>query len=512
VRGFNRVWALTFLLLMLLGGAWILATPMSAPPDEATHIMRADALDHGQLIGTDPGPGQPKAVTAVHVPEDLTELQRLAPCFGGKPAVPAGCVQTIRGSQNDVVTKIYAGRYPPLYYLIVGLPTLVLSTPGVVYWMRLLSLAASAIFLSLALAVAWRWSSSSLLIAGVAVATTPMVIYMASAVNPNGMEISVAICLWVALLVLVFDHADDPPRSLVAVAGVTAVIFPLMRGLSPVWEVLIAATFVGLARRRGLASLLGRRDVRWWALAAAASVGVALIWVVAAGALHQLPNAPVPPGTTRGHLVALIVGHTGDNIQQFIGVFGALDTPPPLLTYLAWIGTTFVLVVLAYAVADRRVSFWLGTTITMSLVIPAVLELAEARTLGLIGQGRYYLPLAVGVVLLAAATAGRLTSAIRRLPRIAPIVIAMVALGHAAAFASALRRYLVGALGPLNPLAHAPSRWSPPINALVLDLFVVVVAAAYALWAIRLTRSGPGSSAADDRAADRTRVLPVTSG
>jgi hypothetical protein len=495
VKGFTRVWLVTFLLLLLFGGAWILATPMSGPPDEPTHIMRADAIDHGQLIGADQGAGQPKAVTAVRVPQDLTELQRLSSCFAGKPTTPAGCVQAIGGSQNDVPTRIYVGRYPPLYYFIVGLPSLVLSTPGVVYWMRLFSLTASAIFLSLALAAAWRWSRSRLLIAAVAVAITPMAIYIASSVNPNGMEISVAICLWVTLLLLV-EHAEAPPRPLIAAAGVSAIVFPHMRALSPVWEVVIAVTIAGLAWGNGLGSLLHRREIRRWIVASCVSVGIAIAWVVAAGSLHQLPNTPVPAGTTTGHLLALVAGQTGGYLQQFIGVFGALDTASPLVTYLAWIGTTFVVLVLGFAVANLRVAFWLVVTIASSLVIPAILELHEARTNGLIGQGRYYLPMAVGAVLVAGVSAGRVLSDAPVTRRVGPIMIGMVAVGHASAFAWTLHRYIVGSRGPLNPLARVPSGWAPPVNPLALDLLVAVIATAFAAWVIRLTMT-EGSEAFD---------------
>ncbi len=484
---FSRVWLVSFLLLMLLGGAWILASPMSGPPDEPTHVMRADAIVHGQLIGSAPRPGQPKAVTVVRVPEDLTELQRLASCFGQKPLVPAGCVQTIRGSQRQVPTDIYVGRYPPLYYLIVGIPSLLIDTPGVVYWMRLFSLAAGATFLSLALASAWRWSSSRLLVPAVAVAITPMTIYMASSVNPNGLEIAVAIGLWTTLLVLVLDHADDPPMALLAAAGTCAVVLPLTRGLSPAWDVAIGVTVVGLAWGRGLRSLLHRRAVQLWLAATGVSVFGAVAWVLGAGSLNQLQNTPLPPGTSSGHLVSIVVGQTGNYIQQYIGYFGSLDTLSPLVTFLVWVGATFVLVVLAFALAGRRVAVWLSVTIALAFTVPVLLELAEARSVGLIGQGRYYLPLVVGIILLAGASAGRLEAFGPALRRVGSVLIAMVAVGQVGAFVWALRRYVVGSTGPLNPLARVVSGWAPPINPLVLDLLVVIVAAAYAVWAIRLT-------------------------
>lgn len=55
-----------------------------------------------------------------------------------------------------------------------------------------------------------------------------------------------------------------------------------------------------------------------------------------------------------------------------------------------------------------------------------------------------------------------------------------LALGQAAAFAWALRRYLVGIDGPLLPTAVVKGTWHPPAPAWALDVAFFVLAA---LWA-----------------------------
>src|SRR5712692_10913288 len=52
----RRVWWTSFLLATLLSGLGVLANPPFAGPDEPAHVIRAVALDHGQLTGKEPNP------------------------------------------------------------------------------------------------------------------------------------------------------------------------------------------------------------------------------------------------------------------------------------------------------------------------------------------------------------------------------------------------------------------------------------------------------------------------
>ena len=45
----RRIWWTTFVLVTAVGGLWALANPLFAAPDENSHVVRAVALDHGQL-------------------------------------------------------------------------------------------------------------------------------------------------------------------------------------------------------------------------------------------------------------------------------------------------------------------------------------------------------------------------------------------------------------------------------------------------------------------------------
>ena len=98
-------------------------------------MSRAAALVHGQIIGkTVHWPGNPR--TDVTVPAVYASGGSAATCFAFKPAVPASCQGPLPHSTDEVGTTTYVGRYPPLYYAIVGLPSLVSYSSRGIYLMR----------------------------------------------------------------------------------------------------------------------------------------------------------------------------------------------------------------------------------------------------------------------------------------------------------------------------------------------------------------------------------------
>ena len=47
----RRTWWTSFVLVTLLTGLWVVANPLYAGPDEPAHVIKAVAVDHGQLTG-----------------------------------------------------------------------------------------------------------------------------------------------------------------------------------------------------------------------------------------------------------------------------------------------------------------------------------------------------------------------------------------------------------------------------------------------------------------------------
>jgi len=435
---------------------------------------------------------QPTAVVAVRVPESFAADASLSLCFRFRPNVPAGCAHGLSGRSTEVRARTYVGRYPPLYFLLVGAPSLLWSTNTAVYGMRLLSVAWSALLLGLAVAVAAVLSRSRLLVAAVALAATPMTVFLASTVNPNGLEISAAIATWTTGVVLVLEHRRRPPSALVAACAASASVLVLCRGLSPLWLAVIAVTLVALVPRA--VGELGRHRQVQIGLAVVAAVGVvAVVFILAAHTLAVLPaGAPVGHYRSSVGVFTASLGYITHTYNQAVGTFGWLDTPSPTFVVLCWAAAAALVVVLGALTASRRLSLVLAGLLVVSVLLPTAVVASQARHLGVTWQARYGMPLYAGGPLVGAAIMGRNADGTPRrrgsgfaLPGVLVIVVAAAQLVD---FVWALRRYTVGMGSTWFLLARVRGGWAPPVPALLLLVAALGVTLAYGWWLRMLTR------------------------
>jgi len=484
-RRFLPVWLAATAVLLLLGLTWSFATPLGGSPDEASQAIRAAAVVRGEWIGR-PVPGQPPAVTQVTVPAGIADLAVLPLCYMGKPQVPAGCAPQDPISRRPTQALTYMGHYPPLYYLLVGLPSLISAGPGAVYGMRVLSALWAALLLGLALAIAARWSTNPLLLPALLVAVTPMTLFLAGVVNASGLEIAAATAAWTGTVVLVSEHAEHPPRGLVAATAISTMALVLVRGLSPLWAALIALAAAAVFPA-GVRRLLRRPAIRRWLIALGAVGGLAVAWIVAVGGLRVLPDGqPVPRHASDARILLLALGRMGLYLREAVGVFGWLDTPSPLLVYLAF-GLLAAVVVLGALLLGRTPGLLaLGGFLLVCVLLPAGIIASQARVDGLVWQGRDGLPLWVGLPLLAAGTLVRPNGGPPRLANTRlPIVVVTLASGaQFAAWFWALRRNVVGLGGSLDVLARPADHWTPPVSVPSLLLLAVLAAVLYAVLAL----------------------------
>jgi Predicted membrane protein (DUF2142) len=481
-----RVFVVVLVLAFLNMAVWSLATPFFASPDEPAQVARAVALVHGQLIGkTVKNSGN--AITHVTIPKVYAAGSAYGSCFTFKDTVPASCAHRLTQSKTEVRSTTYVGRYPPLYYAIVGLPSLFTASGDGLYAMRLTSGLLNAVFLALGAFSIAAWSRSRFLLVGLLVAATPMTYFLGGVVNPSGLEITSAICLWCAGLVLVLERSDKPPPGLVAVVTVSAIALLLSRALSPLWVVGILLLLALLAGWRGLRALARARCVRWAVVPLVPAAAFAIGWIVVAHALDLLPVGVKAKGSGTP-LAAAILGDTGTWVQQMIGIFGWLDTLSPLLTYLFWYAAIGLFVLLALACARRRHSGALVLLILVVVFAPVAISYGQAHRLGVIWQARYIMPMAVGVPLMAVALVEH-SPALREVrTRVATMVCGLLAVASFAAFAEALRRYVVGVKGPIN---YLQGHWHPPFGATTLTVAAFVVLALSALFVRYLVAGDP---------------------
>ena len=489
----RRVWWTTFVLVTVLSGLWGLANPPFAAPDEPAHVKRAVALDHGELTGKSLSPRLLRNLRGdtsnlvVRVPAVYATAQPA--CFAFKPNTSAACL-LVGGSSRDVDTLTTAGRHPPAYYAVVGVASLV-SSPGsgTLYLMRLIGAAMTGAFVATAMTALQRTTAPRLIATGLLVAITPMVLFVSSAVTPSVPEIAAALALWVSGLVLVSQTNERVDKRLVTAVGISASVLALSRQLSPLWLGLIALSMLLFATRGSVRNLARSSWARLWGVIVAACALAQIGWVLVVKPLDATLLGRKRIDVPYSEIVRATFGATFGQYREMIGLFGWLDTTSPALTYLLWTVAIAFLFLLAVMVARRRHILLLLMLVITTVVAPVALQIPAYRDVGAVfWQGRYTLPLAVGIPILAAMSIAS-TERGRRLaePRVSWAIGGIVVIGSTLAFAQNLRRYTVGYNGDvwywLRP------QWSPPISPLLLTAGYVIAFVAFVAWVLAFSRA-----------------------
>jgi len=467
----SRVFLSALAVFFFAMSLWSLATPLFASPDEPVQMIKAVAVAHGELLGGQPeGPSSPNIV--VHVPELYANAGTVPSCFAFHHLVAASCAPPLRGRTTDVNVTIYTGRYPPLYYVVVGLPSLLTTSDAGVYAMRLMSALINAIFLALAVTSIVVWSRSKMLLIGLGVAVTPEVLFYGGVINPTGLEVTGATCLWCSALVLAVDRPLNPPRGLLAIAAVSACVTTLVHGLSPLWVAMIGLTVVGIAGRQSVVALIRHPSVRK-ALGAVVFCGiVACVWIIATHTLDIKPSVQRVPASMSGwQILATTFDHSSRFIAEMVGVFGWLDIYSPTLTFLAWYAAIGLIVGLALVMARRGDATLVVLVTLAAILVPVLIATSQVRHSGYVWQGKDSLAYAVGVPLLASAALGRSQTIGRYRRRLTALVLGGLAIASAVAFGGTLRSFAVGEGGPVDFL---PGEWRPPLGSLTLMLAEII--------------------------------------
>lgn len=487
-----RTLGVAWILLFVLSAAWSMATPIAAAPDEPAHLIKAASVARGQFIGESASGGQ-----IVQVPRYIAHTHAQT-CFAFQPDTTAACSERVEGDPwTSVDAQTTAGLYNPVYYLLVGWPTLIAHDASGIYLVRLASAAVSSLFLALAFSLIARWRRPGLALLGLATAVTPMVLFLGGTVNPSSLETTAILTVGVGMLSIVLHPRDDllPARTIVVI--VAAAVALNTRGLSPAWVALAVFAPLILARGPQLTALLRTTVVRTAIILVAAATAFALVWLVGSNSLAAgiAPPSEIVETPSTGPAAGFlsVLERTFGLGQNMIGVFGWLDTPAPLAVFFIWSVFVGALALVAFVVLRGR-QLLLAVALTVSvLVVPAVIQAFYITGGGFIWQGRYTLPAFVCLVVALAALLGdRLEDAVASyLPRLAAIVLGLWATAQAYAFLTVLRRYAIGAEGTWAELVRSPE-WVPP-GGLYLWSGLFAAALVVTVFAIQRIASGSGT-------------------
>jgi hypothetical protein len=500
-----RVFAVAWLLFSMLGIAFAVANPIGASPDEPSHLVKAASVVRGELFGVATPEGN-----EVVVPQYVAHSHQV--CFAFQPNQTADCVTPVpEPADAPVVALTQSGFYNPVYYALVGWPSLVFDDSTGIYAMRIMSALLTGSLLALVVMVVSTWSRPLLPLLGVAVATTPMVLFLSGSVNPNALEMAGTLAAFAGLWSLV-RHPDPSLRAVrVAVIVVAAALSANTRAVAPAWIVIaVVLAFLAAGSWQRVVGILRQRAVIVGVALSVAALLAAAVWTFVTGRIdasdgvddyREFPGVGTNPIV--GFLQTLV--RTVDFGAGAVGIFGWLDTSLPHTVYFIWAVLVGGLAVVAFLVLRRRPLVVAVALVGAFVLVPAVLQGLYVTSGGYIWQGRYALPLlAIAIVGLAALLAEELPDPS---PSVARRLVVLVLLGwvvgHGYAFVVNLKRYAAGVDGAWGALLN-PASWQPPGGSLLwivaFAATLVVSATALGWWALRPYGTSSTSKSAEQTA------------
>ena len=487
------VFAGAWIALALLASAWAIASPISSGPDEPAHLIKAASVVRGELVGPQGSYGN-----EVTVP-NYVSWSNAQTCFVFNPDVPADCAPPLVGDPGELVTgTTTAGYYNPIYYAMVGWPTLIFSNEVGIYAMRIVSAILASGILALAFMLVSTWRRPTVPLIGLTVALTPMVIYVNGLVNPSSFEISGTITAFVAMLTIVTQADDRLLRERATILVIVSVLAANTRTISPLWVALAILLPLLLLSWRELGRLLRRRVVLVSGAIIAVGAAFALAWTPISSRLatEATAGAPATPvittifpdvGQSPFFGFVKMITLTFTNGADMIGNFGWMDTPVPATTIVIWTMLLGAILLAGFTLLRGRRALVGAILLLLAVFLPAVIQAAFITSGGFIWQGRYGLPIFVMLIIGIAALVGLsieeqpLRAA--GLTRLVLVVLLGFIAGQGYGFLKALRRNVIGSDTSWKQLITDPA-WIPPGGiAVPLALFAagLVVVAVVAL-------------------------------
>lgn len=489
-----------FVVFGALGSLWALSVPPMGGPDEPAHVVKAAAVARGEwsttVVWRDAVTGMRVPTTRVRVPENygLLVLNDQVACWGGKRDFRVQCAPDVPTRAGPVIrSTTYVGTYQPTYYLLVGWPSLVWPPDPGLIWMRLAGAAVVAALL--ASAVTSTAAGGGLTgVAGVFLAVPSAVLFQAGVVNPNAAETAAAAALWAGAALLLAEPRSD--RRVVVRVAVAAVALAALRPLSPAFLVVIVGVVAAaLADREAVALLRRRRSVRLAAAGVAAVVVATVVHVLLTDAVGSVitTESGLSRWSAAREAVGAVPAWTVDQVGllSWMG-FNELHVPGVLVR--GWLVAVGALVVAALVVAPTRGRLGLVALVAGVAAFPVV---ARTWNPDVAYQGRYVMPLAVGVPILAGFLVDRGAVAFRSARAVALGLVAVAAAAvHLVAHQALMSRNLHGFPAPL----FAPRKdvyWDGPLTPDLLFAWALVSSAALAAlgMALAVTRSRTGGQA-----------------
>jgi Predicted membrane protein (DUF2142) len=406
-----RSYAVFGVSVVLWMALWAATNPPGAAPDEPSHLVKAIATGQGELFGRHV-PAASLIATGAFDADQLRQVERASrgftvaprlatvtgpPCTAFRQA-SAACLARPPAVPPTHRPTIIVGAYPPWLYAPGGV--LAWFAPNVTWAYRLVRAASVVVCAGLLAAALTLLRDGAreprLVLAGAAVAVTPMAVFLGAQAGASGPEVFGGLAAGAAALRLSRDAVPSP--RIWRLAGAATAVAALARPLAPLWTVLAIGIAVGRLGPRGAWRRLraGGRDAAGAGAAVGLAVAATVGWTQAMGLRTPVLIHRLPGGFAAAWRAVPVV------LRGAVGVFGWQDTPMPWEGYRLW-WLLAVAGALAAVVLGRGRDRWvlLGACAGLAAAYEAVAAAVfEQNGFGM--QARYILPALVMLPLLAA--------------------------------------------------------------------------------------------------------------
>ncbi len=488
-----RAWLGWFAAFLLIAAGWALVTPLDQVPDEADHVYRAAAVVHGEIF--------PHDVTYDHGTGAIVNVRvgLMLPAYPGPCGTfPRASCSFASAPPGEVTVVTGEGRMFPFYYALVGWPSLVSSDRTGWYLMRLDNAILCALLLATAAVVVMSLPRRPLVLAAaMLVGLTPEALALTGGVNSSALEAAAAVCYWAVLLALIHGNSALSRRLLVWIAVGATVVLSLTREYDWLWAAIAMILVLATATAEQWRSFLRSRVARVMLCVIAVAAGLTEIWSFRFKAYQVFPWRSAPLSLAAAVRAGVVQAPI--QLRETLGFLGWDTISPPAAAGVCWALAVAAVVVIGFATSRRA---GLLVVAGVALVVAAPYAITVAGSLHpAIGEwlGRYTLPLAVGVPLLAVA-GGRPAHAERRERRVvivlASAIMILVLCGQAAVYWHASTLFLT--VPPRTPFVVAPGP-TPQMDGLIGSGLVVLGALGILASILAAEYGGPSSHAVPEK-------------
>lgn len=462
---------LTALLAFAGLGAWAIASPVGAAPDDDYHLASiwCSLGDREGLCA------EGDSADERTVPEELLERSR---CFAQHAERSAQC-DIDEGARISTDRGNFVGAYPPLFYSVMG----VFAGPDVAASTIVMRLFNATLFVGAVSAILalLRPGQRGPLIWSAAVTLVPLGVFIIPSVNPSSWAILAGLTVWLATYGFFTAERRGRMIALGSIALVLGVMGAGARGDSAVY-----VAFAGLA-----AAILTFERSREWLMRALLPLALIVIGAVfflaarQASGLAEAGAAATPGGAGgAGGAGEAVVGEAASRAGMLLanlmdlpwlwtggtGTWGLgwYDTAMPPAVWVLMIGLLFAMLLWGLRVMTSRKGVVMVLALLALTAIPLYVLYGKGVRVGEWVQPRYLLPLFVLFVGVALFGFARDHLDLTRLQ--SGLILAVLAVCNSLALHNNMRRYISG-LGDgsgFNLNANIEWWWNIPVSPMIV--------------------------------------------